>query len=217
MIRRALAAATVVIALGVSSAEAVTIQDLIDLKRAGLGDEVLLALIEVDGGVFNIDTATLTKLKQAGLSEKVIEAIVRSGRTRPIEEPPIVQVASPEPPPPQVVVIEHERPVVQQVAVPVYVPYVPYVGGRIRHRAPTITAPYDSSPGFGAEPPLTYQDPYRRQHKPAQPEYWGWGGKLRPDAWKPAPEPQKPEPQKNEAQTQSPNRTQGQASISKRR
>ena len=194
MIRRVLAAATLMLALGVPTAEAVTLQDLIDLKRAGLGDEVLLALIEVDGGVFNIDTATLTKLKQAGLSEKVIEAIVRSGRSRPIEEPPIVQMESPElpqPAQPQVVVIEHERPVVQQVAVPVYVPYVPY---RTRHRgASVVTVPVDPSPGFGAVPPLSYQDPYRPQQKPAQPVYWGWGGKLRPDAWKPAPEqaPQK--------------------------
>ncbi len=80
MIRRVLAVATVVVALGVSSAEAVSIQDIIDLKRAGLGEEVLLALVEVDGGVFNIDTATLTKLKQAGVSEKVIRSD-RSQRT----------------------------------------------------------------------------------------------------------------------------------------
>ena len=201
MIRRVLAAATVILALGASSAQAVTIQDIIDLKRAGLGDEVLLALIEVDGGVFSIDTATLTKLKGAGVSEKVIEAIVRSGRTRSIEEPPVVQVTPPEPPPPQVVVIEHERPVVQQVAVPVYVPYVPYVGGRVRRHVPTVTAPYDPSPGFGAAPPLPYQDPYRRQ-KPAQPEYWGWGGKLRPDAWKPAND----ETPKQGAKVETPNR-----------
>ena len=212
MIRRVLAAATVVLALGASSAQAVTIQDIIDLKRAGLGDEVLLALIEVDGGVFSIDTATLTKLKGAGVSEKVIEAIVRSGRTRSIEEPPVVQVTPPEPPPPQVVVIEHERPVVQQVAVPVYVPYVPYVGGRVRRHVPTVTAPYDPSPGFGAAPPLPYQDPYRPQ-KPAQPEYWGWGGKLRPDAWKPAND----ETPKQGAKVETPNRTRGQASSSNRR
>jgi hypothetical protein len=203
-----------VIALGVSSAEAVTLQDLIDLKRAGLGDEVLLALIEVDGGVFSIDTASLTKLKQAGLSEKVIEAIVRSGRTRPNEEPPIVQVAPPiEPPAPQVVVIEHERPVVQQVAVPVYVPYLPVAAGRVRHRAPTVTVPFDPSPGFGAAPPLTYEDPYRPRQKPAEPVYWGWGGKLRPDAWKPAHE----ETPKQGAKAEAPNRTRGQASTTNRR
>ena len=213
MIRRVLAAATVVVALGLSSAEAVTIQDIIDLKRAGLGEEVLLALIEVDGGVFNIDTATLTKLKQAGVSEKVIEAIVRSGRTRSIEEPPVVEVTPPEPPQPQVVVIEHERPVVQQVAVPVYVPYVPYIGGRARRHVPAVTAPYDPSPGFGAAPPLIYQDPYRPQQKPAQPEYWGWGGKLRPDAWKPAHD----ETPKPGVKAETPNRTRGQASTTNRR
>ena len=40
-------------------AGAVTLKDIVDLTKAGLGDEVLLALIEVDGGVFDVDAATL--------------------------------------------------------------------------------------------------------------------------------------------------------------
>jgi hypothetical protein len=56
------------------------LKDIVDLTKAGLGDEVLIALIDVDGGVFDVDAATLSRLKAAGVSEKVIVALVkRSG------------------------------------------------------------------------------------------------------------------------------------------
>src|SRR5215212_833401 len=62
-------------------AEALTVRDVLELSRAGLGEEVLLALIEVDQSVFPIDSATLRSLKTAGVSERVIVAMVRSART----------------------------------------------------------------------------------------------------------------------------------------
>ncbi len=169
-------------------AEAVTAKDIIDLSRAGLGEAVLLALVEVDGGVFTIDNDTLTTLKAAGVSDKVIEAMVRSGRSRP--EPPVV-TAQPEPPPPQVIVVEHEpRPVqqvVQQVLVPVPV-YVPVVS-RTRTRGHVVRAPEAPAHGFGTSVPgfvPVVTQPVAPPKRP-EPVYWGWGGKLRPDAWKPAP------------------------------
>src|SRR5262245_45451077 len=77
--------AMVVLTLGIllgapARVDAITLQEILDLNRAGVGDEVLLALIEVDQRVFPIDPATLKKLKQSGLSERVIVAIVKSGR-----------------------------------------------------------------------------------------------------------------------------------------
>jgi hypothetical protein len=173
--------------LAAGRAEAVTVKDIIDLARAGLGEEVLLALIEVDGGVFSIDKATLTNLKAAGVSDRVIEALIRSGRTRPIEALPPAPVVYPEPPPPQVVVIEHERPVVQQIAVPVYIP----VPSRSRTRSHALQHPFDPSPGFGVPLPIVPRERVKR----AEPVYWGWGGKLRPDAWKP-PQEIKPDSKK---------------------
>ena len=59
--RRVLIALLAVFVLAAGRAEAVTIRDLIELSKAGLGDEVLIALIEVDRQVFTIDTATLKK------------------------------------------------------------------------------------------------------------------------------------------------------------
>ena len=189
--RRAILLTAALLLLGSATTAAVTARDIMDLRRAGLGDEVLLALIEVDGGVFSIDAATLTELKNAGVSEKVIEAMIRSGRTRPAEPPLTVTAPPPDPPPPQVIVIEHETPVVHQVpvAVPVYYPVVVDRSRRGRAHYPGALLytvgpqPVDPSPGFGAHAP---PQPPQRQ---AAPVYWGWGGKLRPDAWKPAPDP----------------------------
>ena len=140
--RPVIAAALVLVAalaVTVQPAQALTIRDVIELTRAGLTDDVLVALIEVDGGVYSTDTATLKSLKDAGVSDRVMIALIRSGRDRRVEEPPPVPVvddASVEaPPPPTVViehrgVIEHREPQVQQVVVPVpvYVPVYPTRG-----------------------------------------------------------------------------------------
>jgi hypothetical protein len=176
-----------VLVLSAGRAEAVTAKDILDLHRAGLGEEVLLALVEVDGGVFTIDTDALKELKAAGVGERVIAAMIRSGRTK--QEPPApARALQPDPPQPQVIVVEHERPVVRNVVVPVPV-YIP-VTGRVRarghvkdHGAAAVHVPpgFGSSvPGFGVIQPHPANPP-----KPPEPVYWGWGGKLRPDAWKP--------------------------------
>src|SRR5512132_3097367 len=52
------------------SASALTVRDVVELTRAGLGEDILLALIEVDPSVFPIDTETLKMLKEAGVSQR---------------------------------------------------------------------------------------------------------------------------------------------------
>ena len=83
--RRMLLAGTAALALLVCArpADALTIRDIIELTRAGVGDDVLLALIEVDRGVYPTDPATLKQLKAAGVSDRVMVALVRSGREVP--------------------------------------------------------------------------------------------------------------------------------------
>jgi len=100
-------------------ADALTVRDVVELTRAGLGEELLLALIEVDRSVFPIDVATLKELKASGVSERVITAMVRSGREVTPPEPMVAEVAPPPvPPEPQVIVIEHrEAPEVREVPV----------------------------------------------------------------------------------------------------
>jgi hypothetical protein len=161
-------------------ADALTVRDIVELTRAGLGEEVLLALIEVDRSVFPVDTATLKRLKEAGVSERVIVAMVRSARTSP---PVTAQIAAVEPAPPratepQVVVIDHhDAPQVREVPVafPVYVPYVVrsvHAGSR------------DDRGRDGFRAATSHAAPVKQP----EPVYWGFGGKLRPDAWQPAPD-----------------------------
>lgn len=153
-------------AAGMAQTQVPSVKDVIALSKAGLADEVLLALIEVNGSVYPTDAETLTGLKVAGVSPAVIVALVKSGRQPRVSEP----VAGPSEsavtqPQPQIVVVEHEAPapepriVREVVAVPVYV------------AAPTYRY---HRPGGVLKPAA-----------PVEPVYWGFGGKRRPDAWQP--------------------------------
>ena len=155
------------------SAQTLTTRDIVALNKAGLAEEVLLALIEVHRPIFPVDAETLKALKDAGVPQSVIVAMVKSGReTAPavddeVDREPAISRAAP-PPQPQVVVIDHarEQSRVLEVAVPVAVPvYVPVRFHRPRHVEPIW---------------------------PVEPVYWGFGGKLRPDAWKPTDSHHKP-------------------------
>jgi hypothetical protein len=175
------------IGVSISRAEAITLREIVELTRAGLSDDVLLALIEVDQRVFEIDPDTLKALKDAGVSTRVIVAIVKSGRTPPPPAEPVVDIVPPDPPPPQVVVVD--RPVVREVAVVVPVPVYLAVGGRSRVRHRDLPYGIPQSPFAPLEIPTLYPAAPPEHHKRAEPVYWGWGGKLRPDAWQPAPTP----------------------------
>ena len=197
--RRAILAFTIIL-LTAGSAGAVTLKDIVDLTKAGLGDDVLLALIEVDGGVFDVDAATLTRLKTAGVSERVIVAVVRSGRVRPPEPQPLADVVADQ----QVAALAPVEPavttVVREVAAPypVYireaVPYpvyvgVPVVASRGRHGRQGSNPPVAVQPSITAPPQLQGPQHYLTDVEPPpedrEPVYWGTSGKLRPDAWKP--------------------------------
>lgn len=148
-------------------ADALTVRDILELSRAGLGEETLLALIEVDPSVFPIDTGTLKSLKAAGVSERVIVAMVRSARIQALTTPLLAEPA-PQLREPQVVVIDHHDSAPQVREVPVAFPvYIP-VGHTRRYDDGDSRADHS-----GTRP------------KAPEPVYWGWGGKLRPDAWQP--------------------------------
>lgn len=172
------------------AADALTVRDIIELARAGLGEDVILALIEVDRGVYPIDAATLKRLKEAGVGDRVLVALVRSGRETPLVAAPVPDVVA-ETPEAQVVVIDHRdegervREVPVPVAVPVYIPV--HVHARYRD-LPGTSGTYDAS-GFV---PFQSGPPAARPAPRQEPVYWGWGGKRRPDSWDPAPPEVKP-------------------------
>lgn len=190
--RRILSLALAVVAVTVLTAgraEALSVRDVIELSKAGLGEEVLLALIEVDPSIFAIDAPTLKQLKAAGVSERVIVAMIKSGRTA---RPEPVAPAEPEPASsprshePEVVVIDHRDapapapapvPVAYPVAVPVYVPVVTDI--RRRDRVETVL---QTDQGL-----VKARVPVPPNCVKAEPVYWGFGGKLRPGSWEPPP------------------------------
>ena len=122
-LRRSFAASLLItglLALGSPTpAEAVSVADLVQLSRAGVTDDVLIALIEADGEGPRITASQVLELKQAGLSDRVVLAAVRGGRA-PSEQPAprtvfgLLVVGAP---PPVAVVVT-------PLMVPVYVPQV---------------------------------------------------------------------------------------------
>jgi hypothetical protein len=196
MLRRTAFTLLTVFALAAGRAEAVTLRDVIELTKAGLSDQVLLALIEVDRSVFAIDTATLKQLKEAGVSDPVIVALIRSGRTRAPEPQPAAEPLPPlyEPQPrpePEVIVIDHHDAPAQApvavpypVAVPVYLTSPGYVTGPSRRvsRQDTVTTTLQTDMGL-----VKARVPVPANCIKAEPVYWGFGGKLRPDSWQPPP------------------------------
>ena len=129
---------------------AVSVHDLVELSKAGLSDDVLVALIETDNTQFSLDAPKILELRAAGISERVITAMIKSGR--------VAEEAQPEPPPvdqapiPAPSMTEQQPPPPQPTTV-LIVPWAPIFAGPIvqppggHHRLqPTIPARYR---GFG--------------------------------------------------------------------
>jgi hypothetical protein len=69
------------------SASALTVQEVVALSQAGVSDEVLLTLIDRDKTIFAIGPDQLVALKRDNVSEKLVLAMLRSGRPDPPPAP----------------------------------------------------------------------------------------------------------------------------------
>jgi hypothetical protein len=193
--RRCLAFLLVLLPLSAVPADALTVRDVIELSKANVGDEVLLALIDVERPVFTINADTLKQLKQSGVSDTVIIAMIRSGRqpvvpapesaaplqqpfdVQPMEQPPAEAPAPPvaeqpvEPAPPVAAV-----PVIVPVAVPVpmFMTGPAYRPEFVRH---TIVTQDGNT--------VNVREPLPPNCTRAEPIYWGNDGKRRPGTWEP--------------------------------
>jgi hypothetical protein len=154
--------------------ESVTANDLVKLSAAGLGDDILVALIESHEAVFRLTADDVLDLRKRGLSEKVILAMlqtamrpkektaeVTTGEFRPLETQRVDDVPG-EPPPPVVVNVTQQ--VEQRVEQPRPEPT------RTVHVAYPVAVPVFVAP--------------RRPEKRPEPVYWGFGGQRRPDTWR---------------------------------
>jgi hypothetical protein len=72
-----------------------TLRDVMELHRTGLGDELLIAVIDADGGPFRLSVGDIQDLKSDGLSERVIAALVRTGAGAPLTTEGAEMVAGP--------------------------------------------------------------------------------------------------------------------------
>lgn len=155
-------------------AYAVSLRDLVDLSKQGLSDDLLIALVEAEKSVFHLNAADVKSLKEQGLSDRLLIHLLQTPALRPVQEPQLMIADAPRtaPEPARVVIVDR----VETVAVPVYVPVA--VSGRThRDRDRAHDRDHDRDGDKAGD------DARRRS---ASPEYWGYGGKLRPDAWKPA-------------------------------
>lgn len=186
----------------VGTASATTIEDLIKLKAnkaTPVSDDVLIALIESDGSVFHLTADDILPLKQKGLSERVIIAMLLTAKNAK----PVIEVV--------------ELPRAQQdrysegPGTPV-TPPAPVEVNVTQSNVQTVEQPrsarrttYESAyvPVY-----IPVAVPVVRQ-PPPQPVYWGFGGQLRPDAWRPAPDPPKTPPDKKPDTTRDPKKAGG--------
>src|SRR6266540_3412265 len=107
----------VVLASVPSMVAAVTLDQVLALKRAGVTDAVVLALIERDHAVFTIQPEQIVVLQHEGLSEPLIIAMLKSGQAadeaaRAESAYASAMIAAAIAPGPQVLIVGHgpERP-----------------------------------------------------------------------------------------------------------
>jgi hypothetical protein len=196
---RGLLALALLIGPAIGTAQAITIKEIVQYK--GLGPAILISLIEADGSVFHLTAEDVQSLKDQGVPEQVILAMIDTGKPKSLRK--IVGVPAPPdaPAPPA----EPETPPPDDVTTSTTdAPPAPVVVNVSQH----VSQHVDASPAT-VEVPVPVAVPViehgRRplpqpQQTPSQ-QYWGYGGQKRPDSWgsTPPPPPQKdtkPDPSK---------------------
>jgi hypothetical protein len=214
--RRVLLAFIVVAPLFVGRADAITVRDVIELTKAGLSEEVLLALIESDRNVFTLDAATMRALKEAGVTDRVMLALIHNGRTPvpasvdAVPQPAVAPQAQAEPEPRVIVIDHHDAQPEAQMVVPVATAFPGGFGVSTAGFGVGVPAGVAVGyPGVGFPGAIGFQSnrvtrnvivpttdggvvkanvPLPPNCVNAQPVYWGYGGKLRPGSWAPPPQ-----------------------------
>jgi hypothetical protein len=195
---RACLAAALLLIPTLAPAQNLTPRDLLALSKAGLSDDVLIALIDTNKTVFELGPYDVIDLRQRGLSEVVLVRLIRTAAAAMVPPavpapppPPLPVAATPlgifrrdpdtEPSPSRHRATDAPRVVVQ--AAPVEVTQT------VRQEV-TIEAPREVH--VPVYVPVVVPTRAVEPAKAPEPEYWGFGGKRRPDAWQDA----KPEPVK---------------------
>ena len=201
-IRTALPLTVAMIALVGVRAQAVTLQDVVELSQAGIGDVVLIELIDMDDIAYPLTPSRLRALKAAGVSDQVLLALLRSGRSAG-EEPtaaPRRRAARGTGRPNGCPARRRgvcEPALTRVVPVPVFVPTRPArrSAGEERASGPQTPLGFGGVGGFSSTSALTTVTTSTGTttatttaattitRTSREPTYWGWGGKKRPGSW----------------------------------
>ena len=175
----------VLLGFAAGTASATTIDDLVKLKANKtypVSDDVLIALIESDGSVFQLTPDDILPLKQKGLSERVIIAMLLTAKNA---RPPVGVVQPP--------AVEQPDSLMPGPGVPVAPPLPPVVVNVTQQVTQTIERPQTRYETRTAYVPVYVPVAVPVTPRPApEPVYWGFGGQLRPNSWRVSPEPEKP-------------------------
>ena len=181
--RTAVCVTIAVIALAGVRARAVTLEDIVELSQAGIGEVVLIELVEMDDIAYPLTPSRLRALKGAGVSDQVLLALLRSGRSADDDRPAAARRHDP----PRTRRSDgcRTRPRAACVPVPVLVPTRPArrTGGRRRAPGPRTPFGFGGVSGFSFLSTLTTVTTGTATTTPREPTYWGWGGKKRPGSW----------------------------------
>lgn len=93
---RTTAAVALALVLFAGPAWAISVQEVIDLARAQIGDEIIVAKIKADRSTFTLGAKDILELKNAGVSDKVILAMVEAERP-PLGTPSPAAASQPAP------------------------------------------------------------------------------------------------------------------------
>lgn len=85
--------------LPLSAQQPLTNEAVIKMVQAGLGEDVIVGVIQQQPGNYAVSPDALVQLKQAGVSDKIIAAIVAKGTAKPPEAPPPASADSSADPP----------------------------------------------------------------------------------------------------------------------
>jgi hypothetical protein len=173
-------AATLVAVPAAPVAAQTTIADIVGLKTAGLGDDILIALFQSDGTVFTLDADDLIYLRQQGISERVLLAMLRT-RERPA--PPVEAQPVDQAPPlmtPAPVIIEVSPEISQDVTVEVEQPE--RVVTRTEYVQVPVIVPVTRTRRIDSG---SHGKPTQAP-RASSASYWGFGGQRRPDSWGPS-------------------------------
>jgi hypothetical protein len=169
--RAIVAAALVVVGTVLTpvAAAAVTVDQIVELSRAGVSEAIILAIIDRDQTIFTLSPDELIALKRDGVSDAVVMAMLKSGRSeseaaaraQSDSNAALLASLSTEP---EVVIVGHgpEPPDLTRVYPGQVVPYLPYAGAGTG--VPLV---------IGVALPGGPTGPHRRDQRVVQPDLHG--------------------------------------------